>query len=81
MARGRRGARRLRARSGKHALGIDTERYLDFSTEIDIEGVAARSGSSRNSRRLGPGFDRDGTIRRRRARPASRAAARRSSWS
>jgi formylglycine-generating enzyme required for sulfatase activity len=24
--------------AGRHALGIDTERYLDFSTEIDIEG-------------------------------------------
>ena len=24
---------------GKHALVIDTERYLDFSTEVDIEGL------------------------------------------
>ncbi len=25
--------------AGKHALAIDTERYLDFSTEVEIEGL------------------------------------------
>ena len=68
--------------AGKHTLVIDTERYLDFTAESTSRAAAARSSSSRSSRRPGPGFDRVGTLRRRGARRwRSRAAARRSSWS